>query len=157
MAILDFLFKITLIFGASIGFAMTVQAPNRSLAITGTIGAVSYIPNMIASGLTHNVYYGIACGVASVTTLCYFAARMYHIPAFILLVPGLVPYFPGQKLYQMIWSLFQLDLSDFITNTSGFVETSVCIYGSMLTMNLALPIIMQFYRRNFQPSKTKSL
>ncbi|WP_057787946.1 threonine/serine exporter family protein [Weissella minor] len=147
MSFLHFILNLILIFCASVGFAMAVQAPNRSLLITGTIGAVSYIPNIIAATLADDLYYGIVFGVASVTTLCFFAARMYHIPAFILLVPGLVPYFPGQKMYQMIMSLFQQDVDQFIENTSGFVETSLCIYGSMLIVNLALPFIVSFFKK----------
>ncbi|MBM7617438.1 uncharacterized membrane protein YjjB (DUF3815 family) [Weissella uvarum] len=143
MSISSIALQILLIFGATIGFAMTVQAPNRSLLVAGTIGAISYVPNLIATYIANNIYYGVAFGVASVTALSFFAARRYHIPAFILLVPGLVPYFPGQKLYLMIMSLFQFDKAVFITNTEGFVETSVCIYGSMVAVNLMLSFIMK--------------
>lgn len=134
-----FVLTMLLVFAATIGFALVVQAPRRGLMITGLIGATSYLPYALMLTARQNQYYGIFLATLLVCFLGMVFARIKHIPANILIIPSLVLYFPGQQAYKMMVNLFDMDLHAFISNTAAFAKISLAIYAGFIIINITFP------------------
>ncbi|KRN33556.1 threonine/serine exporter family protein [Weissella halotolerans] len=145
MDIVTFVATMFLVFAATIGFALVVQAPRRGLVITGIIGATSYLPYTLCLSTSKNQYYGIFLATLLVCFMGMLFARIKHIPANILIIPSLVLYFPGQQAYKMMVNLFDMDLHAFISNTAAFAKISLAIYAGFIIVNITFPGLWRYW------------
>lgn len=94
---------------ASLGFAVLFNVPVRTLAACAVCGAVAYATRTLlaASGGT-----GIESATLAGATLAGFAAvlfgRRLHVPAAVLVMPGVIPLIPGALAFRTMIDLLNL-------------------------------------------------
>lgn len=94
-------------FLSTIGFAIFLSAPKRSLAVSGLIGAVGwvlyvYLFNITNNPILSNFVPATIIGVAS--EVC---ARKLKQPAIVFIIPGIIPLVPGLGMYNTMLYLVQ--------------------------------------------------
>lgn len=87
-------------FMATAGFAVLFQAPRRSLAISGVIGAIGWIVFVyLRQELGSSSFYANLAATIVLSLLSEVAARLFKQPVTVFVIPGIIPIVPGLGMY----------------------------------------------------------
>lgn len=104
----DYLSAFVLAFFAAAAFAALFQAPARSLAVSGFIGAVGWTVFVFwGKGMGYNSFYANFFATVALSLLSEIAARVFRQPATVFINPGIIPLVPGLGLYQGITKIIE--------------------------------------------------
>lgn len=105
---------------AAICFAVLFGIRDRKLAWIAAGSGAGWAVYLICFGLGYGMYWGLFWASLFVAALSEILARIIKTPAILLLVPMLIPEFPGKDLYYTMYYLVRKHYEDF-ANTSNMV------------------------------------
>ena len=105
---------------AAICFAVLFGIRDRKLAWIAAGSGGGWAVYLICFGLGYGMYWGLFWASLFVAALSEILARIIKTPAILLLVPMLIPEFPGKDLYYTMYYLVRKHYEDF-ANTSNMV------------------------------------
>lgn len=87
-------------FLATVAFAVLFQAPRKSLAVSGVIGAVGWVVFVyVRKDLEYSSFYANLFATISLSLLSELAARVFKQPVTVFVIPGIIPIVPGLGMY----------------------------------------------------------
>ncbi len=87
-------------FLSTVAFAVLFQAPRRTLAVSGVIGAVGWMVfSYMRNALEYDSFYANLCATVVLSLLSELAARIFKHPATTFVIPGIFPIVPGLGMY----------------------------------------------------------
>ncbi|MDO4920863.1 MAG: threonine/serine exporter family protein [Phascolarctobacterium sp.] len=95
-------------FLSTAAFAVLFQAPRRTLAISGVIGAVGWVVfSYMRKDLEYDSFYANLCATVVLSLLSELAARIFKHPATTFVIPGIFPIVPGLGMYNGMAKLIE--------------------------------------------------
>ncbi len=95
-------------FLSTAAFAILFQAPRRTLAISGFIGAVGWVVfSYMRKDLEYDSFYANLCATVVLSLLSELAARIFKHPATTFVIPGIFPIVPGLGMYNGMAKLIE--------------------------------------------------
>ena len=122
-------------FGGTLGYAILLNAPMRTVlpaSLTGLLGYVVYeaMINLFAQG----VIFSYFLATVIVAVICEVAARMMRMPSTIFLLTALVPLVPGYTFYCAMLALVQDNSASFASYIMEAVQiVAVIAVGAAVT------------------------
>lgn len=87
-------------FLAAASFGVLFQAPKKTLAISGLIGAVGWVIFIyMRKDLAYDSFYANLFATVALSLLSELAARVFKQPVTIFVIPGIIPIVPGLGMY----------------------------------------------------------
>ncbi len=118
---------------AALGFAVLFNVPVRTLFGCALSGATAYA---IRTLLTESGMAGIEAatlvGAISVAFMGVALGRIWHVPAPVFIIPGVIPMIPGSLAFKTMIGILELVTSDSGIDQTLFVETAVNTMKTML-------------------------
>lgn len=122
---------------AAVGFAVFLNAPKKTLYISGAIGMTSWIIYVLLMriGFDMMICNFIAASVAAL--LCEILARKMKKPTILFLVPGIITLIPGLGLYNTMSYVIAGDFQQSFTTganvlfASGAIALGVIVVSSL--------------------------
>lgn len=97
---IDYLAAIAFSFSTTVAFALLLQAPKRTLPISGLIGAVGWIVFLfVRKEMGASSFYANICASLALALLSELAARAFKKPTTVFVIPGIFPIVPGLGMY----------------------------------------------------------
>ena len=88
-------------FIATVAFAVLFQAPKKTLAVSGIIGAVGWVIFVyMRKDLMYSSFYANFFATVALSLLSELAARVFKQPVTIFVIPGIIPIVPGLGMYK---------------------------------------------------------
>lgn len=125
-------------FLAAAAFAVLFQAPRRTLAVSGFIGAVGWIIFVyMRRGLEYDSFYANLFATVALSLLSELAARIFKQPVTIFVIPGIIPIVPGLGMYQGMTQIIEnhYDVGVSVLLTAG-MDASAIALGMMFMASL---------------------
>lgn len=94
-------------FLSTIGFAIFLSAPKRSLGVTGLIGAIGWLLYAYLFRLTNNPILSNFIPATIIGVASEICARKLKQPAIVFIIPGIIPLVPGLGMYNTMLYLVQ--------------------------------------------------
>ena len=117
-------------FIATVAFAVLFQAPRRTLATSGLIGAVGWVIfYYMRKELGYESFYANLCATIALSLLSELAARLFKQPATVYVIPGIIPIVPGLGMYKGMAQLIEnhYDLGISILLTAGMDAAAIAL------------------------------
>ena len=137
---------------AAVGFAVFLNAPKKTLYISGAIGMVSWIIYILLVRINFDAITAnfIAASVAAL--ICEILARKIKKPTILFLVPGIITLIPGLGLYNTMSYLMQNDHQLAITTGTNVVLSS----GAIALGVIVVSSLFRTYYKEFKQKKDKT-
>lgn len=126
--VLHFIFA----FFATIGFAIFLNSPNKTLLANGFIGAISWTIYAFITITIDNTIMSNFLAAITVSLLSEIAARKLKQPAIVFIIPGIILLVPGVGMYKTILFLIQSNYSDAIAKGADVLFAGVSISMGVL-------------------------
>lgn len=94
---------------ASAFFAVTLNAPKKSIFLSSLTAALGYSVYLFLAGRGMSLA-GFFAATAIMASLCEIFSRMIKMPAVVFITPAVIPLVPGLGLYQMVLYMVYGDL-----------------------------------------------
>lgn len=120
---------------AAVGFAVFLNAPKKTLYISGFIGMISWIIYVVLMRLGLDMMTSNFIGASVATVLSEVLARKMRKPAVLFLIPGIITLIPGLGLYNTMYYAIE-------KNFELFFSTGVNVMFA--SMAIALGVIVSF-------------
>lgn len=110
----------TFSFLATAAFGVLFQAPKKTLAISGVIGAVGWVIFVyMRKDLGYSSFYANLSATVILSLLSELAARVFKQPVTIFVIPGIIPIVPGLGMYmgmtQIIENRYEVGMNTLLT------------------------------------------
>ena len=97
---IDYFSALAFSFSTTIAFAVLLQAPRKTLPISGIIGAVGWVVFLyVRKEIGASSFYANICATLILALLSELAARIFKKPATVFVIPGIFPIVPGLAMY----------------------------------------------------------
>ena len=95
---------------SAICFSIIFNVPPRLLflAATGAVITVG-IRNLLIVFVHWQVVEATFAGASVLSILCFCLSKLFHIPAFIINIPSVIPLIPGVLLYRLLFSVINVN------------------------------------------------
>lgn len=148
----DYLSAFLLAFFAAAAFAALFQAPAKSLAVSGLIGAVGWTVFVFwVKGMGYNSFYANFFATVALSLLSEIAARVFRQPATVFINPGIIPLVPGLGLYQGITKIIEKNYDAGIsTLLSAGTDAGAIALGVMFMSSLFRVLKLRREKQRFK-------
>lgn len=119
---------------ATIGFGIVFNNKYKHLPIVAIGGVLATLVYLIANESSNNTFVGVMCGTVFATLLAELLARILKSPTTVFLIPAIIPFVPGARLFFMMYSLLN---SDILSAKSNFNELMLASLGIAVGIILA--------------------
>ena len=116
----------------AMGYALLVKASVKSLCpifIVSTLGAVVYC---VCDSLEFSVFAAHMFSAFAVCTLSEISARLWRMPAVVIMFPSLIPLVPGRPLYLAVSNIINSNYSAAFDNGETTLLVASGIAGGMI-------------------------
>ena len=132
---IDYVSALGFSFSTTVGFAVLLQAPRKTLPISGIIGAVGWVVFLyVRREMGSSSFYANICATLILSLLSELAARIFKQPATVFVIPGIFPIVPGLGMYngmaQLIENNYEQGIN--ILLTAGLDAAAIAL-GIMFT------------------------
>ena len=105
---IDYFSALAFSFSTTIAFAVLLQAPRKTLPISGIIGAVGWVVFLyVRKEMGASSFYANICATLILSLLSELAARIFKQPATVFVIPGIFPIVPGLGMYNGMAQLIE--------------------------------------------------
>lgn len=111
---------------ASVGYGIVFNNKYKHLPIVGVGALLATLTYLIANELAANSFVAVMCGTIFATLLAELLARLLKSPTTVFLIPAIIPFVPGARLFFMMYSLLN---SDMVLAKSNFNELMLASLG----------------------------
>ena len=132
---IDYVSALGFSFSTTVAFAVLLQAPRKTLPISGIIGAVGWVVFLyVRREMGSSSFYANICATLILSLLSELAARVFKQPATVFVIPGIFPIVPGLGMYngmaQLIENNYEQGIS--LLLTAGLDAAAIAL-GIMFT------------------------
>lgn len=118
---------------AAVCFAVLFGIRDRKLAWIAAGSGAGWAVYLICFGLGYGMYWGLFWASLFVAALSEVLARIIKTPVILLLVPMLIPEFPGKDLYYTMYYLVRNHYDEFVeTSNMVLLEAGAIAMGIIL-------------------------
>ncbi|OUO95209.1 threonine/serine exporter family protein [Cloacibacillus sp. An23] len=118
---------------ASACFAVLFGVRDRKLAWIAAGSGAGWAVYLVCVGLGHGMYWGLFWASLFVSALSEVLARVVRTPVILLLVPMLIPEFPGKDLYYTMYHFVRNNYDEFAeTSNMVLLEAGAIATGIIL-------------------------
>ncbi|RMC23702.1 MULTISPECIES: threonine/serine exporter family protein [unclassified Lactobacillus] len=148
---LEIIINLIFAYGASVGFALTINVPRRVLNLSGMAGVICWIIYWLAMRANMGRLIANLLGSFAVGILGIIFARRKKCPATVFYIPAIVPLVPGVPAYQAVRRLTSGNIQGANDAILRVIVVTGAIALGMLLSNMCVEIffrIKKFYKRN---------
>ena len=127
---IDYLSALAFSFSTTVAFAVLLQAPRKTLPISGIIGAVGWVVFLyVRKEMGASSFYANICATLILSLLSELAARFFKQPATVFVIPGIFPIVPGLAMYNGMTSIIekQYDLGISLLLQAGMDASAIAL------------------------------
>ncbi|MDY3006410.1 threonine/serine exporter family protein [Anaerococcus sp. AGMB00486] len=136
---------------SSVGFAMLFSSPKRAIKFSALAGAIGFLIYNIAGDLIGGVFLPILLGAYVTGILGEIFARVFHMPAILFIIPGIINLVPGKGIYNTLFYFVDNQKSLAFTNLfETLVTASAISFGILLASSISKSLMGFKFRK---PSK----
>lgn len=118
---------------SSVGFAMLFSSPKRSIKFSALAGAIGFLVYSIASDILGGVFIPVLLGAYLTGILGEIFARVFHMPAILFIIPGIINLVPGKGIYNTLFYFIDDQKSLALINLFDTLATASAIsFGILL-------------------------
>ena len=135
---IDYVSALGFSFSTTVAFAVLLQAPRKTLPISGIIGAVGWVVFLyVRREMGSSSFYANICATLILSLLSELAARVFKQPATVFVIPGIFPIVPGLAMYNGMTKIIekQYDLGMSLLLQAG-MDASAIALGIMFVGSL---------------------
>ena len=148
---IDYLSALAFSFSTTVAFAVLLQAPRKTLPISGIIGAVGWVVFLyVRKEMGASSFYANICATLILSLLSELAARFFKQPATVFVIPGIFPIVPGLGMYngmaQLIENNYEQGIN--ILLTAGLDAAAIAL-GIMFTGSFFRVLKISSERKRF--------
>ena len=129
-------------FIATIGFAIMFNNKYKHLLIVSLCGVVACGAYL----LVEDVFISVMLGSIVATLIAEVLARVLKAPTTVFLIPAIIPFVPGAKLFFMMYNLINGDLLAFQTNFNILLLASLGIAVGIILASVFAQVVLKFVR-----------
>ena len=129
-------------FIATIGFAIMFNNKYKHLLIVSLCGVVACGAYL----LVEDVFISVMLGSIVATLIAEVLARVLKAPTTVFLMPAIIPFVPGAKLFFMMYNLINGDLLAFQTNFNILLLASLGIAVGIILASVFAQVVLKFVR-----------
>ncbi|MDD7363340.1 MAG: threonine/serine exporter family protein [Peptoniphilus sp.] len=138
---------------ATIGYAIPVEAPKRSVVSSSLSGGVSYLLYLLIIEMNGSASFGAFLAAFLMGVLGEFFSRRYKMPATIFIMPPLITLVPGGGMYYMMSYLIQDNMDLFLREAVDTFSIAVALSLGIVTSGLFSKSLRSFRRRSLRHNK----
>lgn len=134
----------------SLGFSVLFNVRGKRLGLIALASAVSWLGYVLCDFFGAGTFWAIFCGTAVAGLISEILARVVKAPVLMLLVPILIPLFPGSTLYNMMSSLVRSRHEPFLRYARQLLEEAGAIALGIILCASVMSIfvgIQNYFRR----------
>lgn len=117
-------------FSTTVAFAVLLQAPRKTLPISGVIGAVGWVVFLyVRKEMGASSFYANISATLVLALLSELAARIFKQPATIFVIPGIFPIVPGLGMYNGMAKLIENNYEEGVNTllTAGLDAAAIAL------------------------------
>ena len=124
-------------YAAAVGFAVFLNAPRKTLFISGAVGMISWTIYVILMRLNFDMMFSNFMGASVASLLCEILAIKYKKPTILFVVPGIITLIPGLGLYNTMFHIIEgkyilaLETGSNVMFASGSIALGVIVVSSI--------------------------
>ena len=148
---IDYVSALGFSFSTTVAFAVLLQAPRKTLPISGIIGAVGWVVFLyVRREMGSSSFYANICATLILSLLSELAARVFKQPATVFVIPGIFPIVPGLGMYNGMAQLIENNYEQGINLllTAGLDAAAIAL-GIMFTGSFPRLIKISAERKRF--------
>lgn len=136
---------------AAVGFAVFLNAPKKTLYVSGAVGMVSWTIYILLMRINFDMITSnfIAASVAAL--MCEILARKMKKPTILFVVPGIITLIPGLGLYNTMSYLMEGNIQLAITTGTNVILAS----GSIALGVIVVSSLFRTYYMNLRQKREK--
>ena len=129
---IDYVSALGFSFSTTVAFAVLLQAPRKTLPISGIIGAVGWVVFLyVRREMGSSSFYANICATLILSLLSELAARVFKQPATVFVIPGIFPIVPGLGMYngmaQLIENNYEQGINLLLTAGLDAAAIALCV------------------------------
>ena len=148
---IDYVSALGFSFSTTVAFAVLLQAPRKTLPISGIIGAVGWVVFLyVRREMGSSSFYANICATLILSLLSELAARVFKQPATVFVIPGIFPIVPGLSMYNGMAQLIENNYEQGINLllTAGLDAAAIAL-GIMFTGSFFRVLKISAERKRF--------
>ena len=148
---IDYVSALGFSFSTTVAFAVLLQAPRKTLPISGIIGAVGWVVFLyVRREMGSSSFYCCICATLILSLLSELAARVFKQPATVFVIPGIFPIVPGLGMYNGMAQLIENNYEQGINLllTAGLDAAAIAL-GIMFTGSFFRVLKISAERKRF--------
>lgn len=124
-------------YAAAVGFAVFLNAPRKTLFVSGAVGMISWTIYVILMRLNLDMMFSNFVGATIAALLSEILARKYKKPTILFVVPGIITLIPGLGLYNTMFHVIEgkfnlaLETGANVMFASGSIALGVIVVSSL--------------------------
>lgn len=135
-------------FVATFGFAIILNNKYKHLPIVAIGGVLSCGIYLLTSYLTNgDPFISVMVGSMFSTIMAEILARILKSPTTVFLIPTIIPFVPGAKLFFMMYSLINGDMDKFSSNFSDLGLASLGIAVGIILASVFFQVVFKLFNK----------
>ena len=139
-------------FFSTLGFAIIFNNKYSHLWIVSLCGVAACVAYIFPYYASNNTFFSVMMGTVLATFLAEILARVLKAPTTVFLLPAIIPFVPGARLFFTMYSLINSDFTSFKDN---FLELMLASLGIAVGIILA-SVVTQLILNAIKKLKTKN-
>ncbi|CAC9924792.1 hypothetical protein PEPNEM18_00364 [Aedoeadaptatus nemausensis] len=135
-------------FCATIGYAIPVEAPKRSLLSSCFSGGISYLLYLKILDLDGNAFFAAFLAAFLMGILGEFFSRLYKMPATIFIMPPLITLVPGGGMYYTMSYLISDNMDMFLREAVKTFSVAIALSLGIVASGLFSKSLRAFRKRS---------
>jgi len=144
------LWQVLLAMGATAGFAVLFNAPQRVLLVCAVIGGAALFVRSVLAAIGLSLDVATLVGAVVVGLLAEWGARRYRVPALVFTLSGFIPFIPGVLAYQTVLQFLDGNYVDGLASGVQAVVRAGAIAGGIGTVTA----VVRLRAQSAQPART---
>lgn len=138
---------------ATIGFGIVFNNKYKHLPIVAIGGVLATLIYLIANKLSNNSFVSVMCGTIFATLLAELLARILKSPTTVFLIPAIIPFVPGARLFFMMYSLLNSDMLSAKVNFNELMLSSLGIAVGIILASVFAQIVIKTIKKIKQANR----
>lgn len=136
---------------AAVGFAVFLNAPKKTLYISGAVGMISWTIYIILMRINFDMMSSNFIAASIAALLCEILARKMKKPTILFVVPGIITLIPGLGLYNTMYYVIEGNFQESFTTGANVLFAS----GSIALGVIVVSSLFRTYYKNLSKKTEK--
>jgi uncharacterized membrane protein YjjP (DUF1212 family) len=132
---------------ATIGYGIVFNNKYKHLPVVCVSGVLATLIYLIGLKLSNNSFIGVMCGTIFATLLAELLARILKSPTTVFLIPAIIPFVPGARLFYTMYSLLESDMPNAKANFNELMLASLGIAVGIILASVFAQIVIKTIKK----------